>query len=317
MAILVTGLFPPWVYTYFRTGTSDASGGRSENSAGYFFIFTPPPPENYYPTYGVKLDMERLLVEWACILVVSGAAWTIFGTQKPPLAHAPTTGEKATHIPFDKSDFKSDPQIYSALENFKGRIEEEKSQKPEEKPRMHHYNFAYKALPGLAFADVDVPLGFGHDTPKGSLSEFWKHVGAKCPENERLSDSGLSAIDTHFGPDYVILLVTMPTPLRIAEAHFAAIIYPKSWFKSPDYENKAPELSYYILAKNDFGGTFRVLTKTGHGAVKWRVPISAEAFLNEIQIALQKPPRFITWVDSKPWNFFMQDTETGETFGAD
>lgn len=67
-------------------------------------------------------------------------------------------------------------------------------------PRRHHHAFAYKALPGLAFADAHVALGFGHDTPKGSLVKFWKHVGTKFPENERVSDSGLFANVTGFGP---------------------------------------------------------------------------------------------------------------------
>jgi CheY-like chemotaxis protein len=188
-------------------------------------------------------------------------------------------------------------------------------------PRPHHYQFAYRALPGLAFADAYVPLGFGHDTPKGSLSEFWKYVGAKYPENERLSDSGLSALDTHFGPDYVILLVAMPTPLRDTEAYFVAIIYPKSWFNDPTQENSEPDLRYFILAKSEVssadgasGGTLRTLTKAGHGAVKFGVPVSVEAFLKEVQEALLNPRKWITWVDSKPWNFSMQDEEMKPIF---
>jgi hypothetical protein len=322
VAILATGLFPPWLYTFYRTGTSDASGSRSENSAGYYFIFMPPPPENYYPAYGVKLDMERLLVEWACILVVSGAAWTIFGTQKPTLAYAPATDEKAAPIPFDKDDFKSDPQIYRALETLK-RDNGKVADLPES-PRMHHYNFAYKALPGLVFADPLVALGFGHDTPEGSLIEFWKYVGTKVPEDKRIIATGLSAIDIILKPDHVMLMVEMPEPLRDTEAYFVAVIYPKSWLNNPAQENENPDLNYFILAKSevpasqgDAGGTLRMLTKTGHGAVKFGVPFDAEIFIKEIRSALLKPPQFTTWVESKPWNFFMHDTETGETFGAD
>jgi len=83
VGILVSGLFPPWSYTYYRTGTSYLFGMRSEKDAGYYFILNPPSPEappaedrvEDTPAYGVKIDVERLLVEWACILAASGIVW--------------------------------------------------------------------------------------------------------------------------------------------------------------------------------------------------------------------------------------------------
>ena len=322
VALVVSGLFPPWLYTFYRTSTQYGLGGHSEKSAGYYFIFTPPPPENYYPTYGVKLDMERLLLEWACVLAVSGAAWTLFGLKKPTLAHPHATGEKAEFIQFDKSGFKKDAHIYPAPEILQ--IDKVDAANLPESPRMHHYNFAYKALPGLVFADPLVALGFGHDTPKGSLIEFWEYVGTKVPEHERINAAGLSAIDIVLKPDHVLLMVEMPEPLRDTEAYFVAVIYPKSWINNPAQENENPDPNYFILAKSavpasqgDTGGTLRMLTKTGHGAVKFGVPFNAESFIKEIRSALLNPPQFTTWVESRPWNFFMHDTETGETFGAD
>jgi hypothetical protein len=86
-----------------------------------------------------------------------------------------------------------------------------------ESPRMHHYNFAYKALPGLAFTDPHVPLGFATDAPKDSLAKFWKYVGAKLPENERVDGSGLWAADV-LADSMVFLLITMPPPLKKSEA---------------------------------------------------------------------------------------------------
>jgi hypothetical protein len=88
LAIVISGLFPPWIYTYYRTGTADTSGMRSEKSAGYHFILTPPPPEHDFPAYGVKFDMGRLLVEWVCILAASGAAWGVVRLNRERISEA-------------------------------------------------------------------------------------------------------------------------------------------------------------------------------------------------------------------------------------
>jgi hypothetical protein len=95
IAIVATGLFPPWLYTFDKGSTTDTAGWHSERSAGYAPIFAP--PENDFAANGfgvvspmgvkhdgsyggfaysgVRLDVVRLLVEWVCILAVSGAAW--------------------------------------------------------------------------------------------------------------------------------------------------------------------------------------------------------------------------------------------------
>ena len=88
LAIVVCGLFPPWLYTFYRTGTSDVPGMRSEKDAGCHFILTPPSIKSdpLYWQYssterealGVKLDGERLLIEWVCILAVGGGVWARF-----------------------------------------------------------------------------------------------------------------------------------------------------------------------------------------------------------------------------------------------
>ena len=90
MAIAVTALFPPWLYTFNRSSTADDAGGRWEVSAGYACIFRPPTADltrldgseevfNYISQFralpGVRLDTARLFAEWTCILAVSGAAW--------------------------------------------------------------------------------------------------------------------------------------------------------------------------------------------------------------------------------------------------
>jgi hypothetical protein len=98
LAIVVSGLFPPWVFTFDKSGYNDEQGWHSQRNAGYACIFTPPKPhfvsnangkvistigadgkdlfgDEFFAYFGVKLDLSRLLVEWVCIVAVSGAAW--------------------------------------------------------------------------------------------------------------------------------------------------------------------------------------------------------------------------------------------------
>lgn len=98
LAIVISGLFPPWLYTFDKLAASDSAGYQSERSAGYAFIFNPPvphfagvgsggllspanianpKPETDFAYFGIRLDIARLLVEWVCILATSGAAWGV------------------------------------------------------------------------------------------------------------------------------------------------------------------------------------------------------------------------------------------------
>lgn len=210
-------------------------------------------------------------------------------------------------------------------------------------PRKHHYTFAYMALPGLAFAGPHVPLSlssvtyswkdlqelmtsgdpFEREAPNRKLAELWAYVGAKLPNHERLTDSGLAAIGGEFGAKHALVLVRLPEPICDTEAYFVALVYPKSWFDAPEaYEHAMPSLACYLLAKSSVpgssgpGATLRVVKRDGHGSVNFGVRPSARSFLEEVQSALPTPDRFITWVQSPTWNFMMQDTERGETHGA-
>ena len=84
LAVVITCLFPPWLFTFERFSTSDSAGARSEQSAGYSLIFIPPKSDWVVQgrgwvekeSSGIKLDMRRLFVEWVCILAMTGAAWS-------------------------------------------------------------------------------------------------------------------------------------------------------------------------------------------------------------------------------------------------
>lgn len=99
LAIVVSGLFPPWLYTIYATGTREEAGYRSEKSAGCHFLLTPPPPEIDHVACGVKLDAERLCIEWACILAAGTAAWGIAGLIRSRISETiPKTNIASTQL---------------------------------------------------------------------------------------------------------------------------------------------------------------------------------------------------------------------------
>ena len=61
------GLFPPWAYTFDYQSTSSAK------PAGYSLILSPPDPEDNMPTFGVRLDSNRLFIQWIVVAFATGA----------------------------------------------------------------------------------------------------------------------------------------------------------------------------------------------------------------------------------------------------
>ena len=68
-AFIVSGLFPPWVFTL-----NPPNASPTETPGGYHLIFDPPPPERKLAIAGVRIDYARLLIQWAVIgVIVAGA----------------------------------------------------------------------------------------------------------------------------------------------------------------------------------------------------------------------------------------------------
>jgi hypothetical protein len=131
LAIFACGLFPPWLYVFDATGAvvtgqfednaaemmTPWRGGHSEWSAGYRLVFKPPRADDevrfwfeqnkrgpdafghlaFQHTWpgGIRLDLSRLMVEWVCILALSGAAWGLVRLDKERVSEErqrPVTG---------------------------------------------------------------------------------------------------------------------------------------------------------------------------------------------------------------------------------
>ena len=63
--IVLMGIYPPWTYTFKYKTT------YSEEPAGYGFIASPPSTRKSSLLHGIKIDMSRLLVQWAVAVVAS------------------------------------------------------------------------------------------------------------------------------------------------------------------------------------------------------------------------------------------------------
>ena len=80
-ALVAAMLFPPWLLTYDENGSE---GGHSVKPFGYRLLFWQPSP--YSGRFsGLRIDTTRLLLECACIAVVSGVAlWFTTATLPNP-----------------------------------------------------------------------------------------------------------------------------------------------------------------------------------------------------------------------------------------
>ena len=79
---VLMGLFPPWVYRL------DAKDTRVEKSAGYSLLVSPPEAAPY-PSWGwgedlttVKIDVARLLIQWAMLVAVVGGLLVTLGERR-------------------------------------------------------------------------------------------------------------------------------------------------------------------------------------------------------------------------------------------
>lgn len=64
---IAMGLYPPWIHTL----------NLREKPAGYALIFSPPKPEKDSLSFGVRLDMSRLFVQWLALLSAAVGAMII------------------------------------------------------------------------------------------------------------------------------------------------------------------------------------------------------------------------------------------------
>ncbi len=92
-----------------------------------------------------------------------------------------------------------------------------------DKPRLHHYEFAHRALPGIAFnprVDLAALANAGH--LDGALRATWAAVGERRDEADRLPGEGLQGEPVEVAGEPAVL-VTFPAANHAAEAFYAVI----------------------------------------------------------------------------------------------
>lgn len=89
-----------------------------------------------------------------------------------------------------------------------------------DKVRPHHYRFAHRVLPGIFFSNPSKFLQAYEEDGDIFIHFFWTHAAEDLGGDDVLSAEGLSAelID-----DKVI--VTLPEPKAITEAHFVGLSF--------------------------------------------------------------------------------------------
>ncbi len=165
-------------------------------------------------------------------------------------------------------------------------------------PRPHHYAFAFRFIPQIAFNDPHAALMLGLDMPAGIVKTYWNQCGENFAKAGQVSPDGLKSELVTFHKN-VVALVTLPKPQVIGEAFYVAIACPSDWIEDNEtFKGKKPTLRCFVLSKSDKAlsktdnaGTLREVTLSTNGALEYAVPIEKTAFLATIGEQISDKPK--------------------------
>jgi hypothetical protein len=101
-------------------------------------------------------------------------------------------------------------------------------------PRIHHYEFAHRFLPTMAWQHPSEALvALASTQAIGYLSSLWRSLGWQLPAYERIEPQGLNCDVRRYG-DFVIAVITLPPPVAIPEAYFTALVFSPAGSMSQD-----------------------------------------------------------------------------------
>jgi hypothetical protein len=76
--LVVSWMFPPWVYT------TQLPSGRLQTPARYALIFAPPEPRARLVTQGVAIDVDRLSLQTAALSIIAVAGYVLVRRSQRP-----------------------------------------------------------------------------------------------------------------------------------------------------------------------------------------------------------------------------------------
>jgi hypothetical protein len=126
----------------------------------------------------------------------------------------------------------------------------------EEKP-LHHYEFAHHALRCVCLAD---PLQFfavmASPHKQRFVDALWEMVRKECDKSGKPSFSSRDIrVETARIGEYPAVLVCMPPPRNMAEAHMICVVLKVPQRESGSGEARPPSVQYYTLEKGIDLGT--------------------------------------------------------------
>ena len=116
-------------------------------------------------------------------------------------------------------------------------------------PREQHYIFAHIAFRQLAFRDPQACMAVLYSpVAKKMLAEIWDDVTKYCAQSGHATDLKADELKIHQGRVglYPCVVVEMPPPLRMTEAHYVALIL-RGHLENGKVVNEDPPLLYYTL----------------------------------------------------------------------
>lgn len=106
----------------------------------------------------------------------------------------------------------------------------------DDRPRMHHYVFAHRELPGIARRFAPNLVGLAREGRlDDALRTTWTGVGEALPPEDRLAPDGLAAELRSLGAGEAIL-VRFPPPAHVTEAYLALVVL-----------EPGPDVRYFLL----------------------------------------------------------------------
>jgi hypothetical protein len=156
-----------------------------------------------------------------------------------------------------------------------------------DKPRPHHYDFAHRAVPGIALDPrVDLAALSREDRLDAALQATWAAVGDRRDAAERLPDEGLTGELVEVAGQSAVL-VTFPVAIHAAEA-FYALVAPLEPPESRRYLTL--EFSWDVVTSNPTTviGEWRA---GGHVNLGLGPEAAASAFLARMEVLLSATHR--------------------------